>query len=230
MDNLSIDATGPLGVVLAADAPDTSCCVQILNARRRKKEKVFVAIIDGVFTEEECKACISATEARGYEQAMVNVGGGKQEFMPDARRHGRVMSDDPDLAAVIFARVREHLPADYRGFVLTGINERLRFLRYHPGDFFTAHTDGCYPSVDGTQKSRITLQLYLNDVTDGGATTFYDLTVEGQHHDTYPVVPRTGRVLLFSHNIRHEGSMLLSGIKYAMRTDIMYAMHKASQQ
>ena len=37
-----------------------------------------------------------------------------------------------------------------------------------------------------------------------------------------PVVPRAGRVLVFQHNILHEGSTLISGTKYAMRTDVMY--------
>ena len=54
------------------------------------------------------------------------------------------------------------------------------------------------------------------------------------------VVPRAGRVLVFQHDILHEGSLLRclsptldpcrSGTKYAMRTDVMYstAMHYLS--
>ena len=36
------------------------------------------------------------------------------------------------------------------------------------------------------------------------------------------VVPEPGKVLIFQHNLFHEGSLLISGCKYAMRTDIMY--------
>ena len=36
------------------------------------------------------------------------------------------------------------------------------------------------------------------------------------------VVPKAGRVLVFQHDILHEGSTLVSGTKYAMRTDVMY--------
>ena len=35
-------------------------------------------------------------------------------------------------------------------------------------------------------------------------------------------MPEPGKVLIFQHNLFHEGSLLISGCKYAMRTDIMY--------
>jgi predicted 2-oxoglutarate/Fe(II)-dependent dioxygenase YbiX len=107
-----------------------------------------------------------------------------------------------------------------------GLNERLRFLKYGPGDYFKPHTDGCYVRPDGKERSFVTLQLYLNSGTDlgdhkegdfvGGATTFLvdDTNV--------PCVPRAGRVLIFQHNIRHEDSLINRGTKYVVRTDIMY--------
>ena len=36
------------------------------------------------------------------------------------------------------------------------------------------------------------------------------------------VIPKIGRVLVFQHDILHEGSLLVQGTKYSMRTDIMY--------
>jgi hypothetical protein len=36
------------------------------------------------------------------------------------------------------------------------------------------------------------------------------------------VVPRAGRVAVFQHKLRHEGLPVLSGIKYAMRSDVIY--------
>ena len=36
------------------------------------------------------------------------------------------------------------------------------------------------------------------------------------------VVPRAGRVAVFQHKLRHEGRPVLSGIKYAMRSDVIY--------
>ena len=39
----------------------------------------------------------------------------------------------------------------------------------------------------------------------------------------HDVVPRKGRVLLFQHNIWHEGERVRSGIKYVLRSEIMFA-------
>jgi prolyl 4-hydroxylase len=60
----------------------------------------------------------------------------------------------------------------------------------------------------------VTCQLYLNDGFEGGATRFMDYSDESLGYD---VIPRTGSVLLFEHRLHHEGSMLISGRKYAMR-------------
>lgn len=62
----------------------------------------------------------------------------------------------------------------------------------------------------------VTIQLYLNQGAEGGETTF----LEG---DGLKVIPKTGGVLLFEHRIEHEGSEVLSGVKYAIRSDIMYS-------
>ena len=37
-----------------------------------------------------------------------------------------------------------------------------------------------------------------------------------------PCQPRGGSVLLFTQNIYHEGSLLRKGLKYTMRTEVMY--------
>ena len=36
------------------------------------------------------------------------------------------------------------------------------------------------------------------------------------------MVPRCGRVAVFQHKLRHEGRPVVSGVKYAMRTDVIY--------
>ncbi len=38
----------------------------------------------------------------------------------------------------------------------------------------------------------------------------------------FPVRPVTGRVLIFEHHLPHEGAKLLNGVKYTLRTDVMY--------
>lgn len=93
--------------------------------------------------------------------------------------------------------------------------------------------------ADNSQCSYVTIHLYLTDVPEGngGETTFTteDMTY-GRHVkknqgrgaerereiQRLSVRPVTGRVLIFEHHLPHEGSTLLKGVKYTVRTDVMY--------
>ena len=67
--------------------------------------------------------------------------------------------------------------------------------------------------------SRITIQMYLHDVPEGfgGATTFI-----GKDEGNFACQPRCGSALIFTQNLLHEGSLVKEGIKYTMRTEVMY--------
>lgn len=103
----------------------------------------------------------------------------REKLIPDYRKSDRCIIDSDQFAATLWARIRHAVPQTRHGQVAVGINERLRFLRYDPGDFFLSHRDGTYvrgeekgPSRRG-ERSRITVQIYLNRVEKGGATTVY---------------------------------------------------------
>ena len=72
--------------------------------------------------------------------------------------------------------------------------------------------------ISGGDMSRITIQMYLHDVPEefGGATTFI-----GKDKD-HPCQPKCGSALIFTQNLVHEGSLVKEGIKYTMRTEVMY--------
>lgn len=38
------------------------------------------------------------------------------------------------------------------------------------------------------------------------------------------IIPEPGLVAVFQHKIRHEGCEVLSGTKYALRTDVIYSL------
>lgn len=99
------------------------------------------------------------------------------------------------------------------------INERLSFLRYGPGNFFNIHCDGRLSLPDG-RKSRVTLQVYLNeDGLKGGTTRIW-----GTKRKNYiDVKPKLGRVLVFQQKgIWHTGEPVTEGVKYAVRSDFMF--------
>jgi len=82
------------------------------------------------------------TEEAGYEPAMVNVGGGRQKLMKDYRFSDRVMIDNKIIAKAIFDKIMPFLtPWKFWGphsnlRFAREINERFRYLKYGPGQFF----------------------------------------------------------------------------------------------
>ena len=171
-------------------------------------EKVFT--LDAVFTEEECRAQIERIEAIGFEAAPITTPHGFV-MAPEVRNNTRVMLDDFALAEELWARVRDPIPSSIRQWRAVGLNERFRFYRYRPGQCFRWHRDGCFRRNE-REESFFTLMVYLNQGFTGGATEFEGFAIE----------PMTGRALVFDHPLRHQGAIVESGVKYVMRTDVMY--------
>lgn len=153
-------------------------------------------------------------------------------YVPGNRLGWRCIFDCPAFAQYLFGALAPVLPKIYQNEDIADINERCRYLFYEPGQAFAEHYDGCYQRDPGhsTEKegrrcrSRITLQLYLNDVPakDGGATTFIADSRGARGANDIPCNPKAGSILIFSQNLLHEGSTLESGCKYTMRSEVMY--------
>ena len=167
---------------------------------------------DGVLEPEACAALIARLEAVGFADAPITTARGFV-MRPDIRNNTRVIIDDVDLAATLWARVAPLVPPVMCGRRAVGVNERFRGYRYHPGQRFAPHYDGAFRR-DAHEESVLTFMLYLNEGMTGGATVFHDFGVEVQ--------PRTGRALFFQHAVLHEGAVIEQGVKYALRSDVMY--------
>ncbi|KAN0086596.1 hypothetical protein V8E54_000284 [Elaphomyces granulatus] len=60
----------------------------------------------------------------------------------------------------------------------------------------------------------------------GGATSFLLCSMATQNNGV-KIFPKTGSVLIFQHNgLMHAGDDIFRGVKYTMRTDIMYRQEK----
>lgn len=184
--------------------------------------EVLAFYLDNVYTEEECKELIRLSEENGYETALINIGGGRQVKMTDVRNNDRSIIDSFGLSGELWERLKPFIPETFKGHKVVGLNERLRFLRYYEGQYFAPHFDGVYVRDDQSELSLITVQLYLNEGMKGGATTF----LSGEESQRVECVPKIGRVLIFEHRLYHEGSTLRGGIKYTIRTDVMYENKK----
>mmetsp|Transcript_29103 Transcript_29103/g.40237 ORF Transcript_29103/g.40237 Transcript_29103/m.40237 type:complete len:227 (+) Transcript_29103:117-797(+) len=221
---LSVDASGPLKMKFGPKNSWPKAEGVDLKLTNSFGDKFLALVVDNVFSKEECEMIIKTTEERGFSKALVNVGGGRQVLMDDYRSSDRCMSDDKEFAEHLFERLKDFIPAVFSRKEVAGLNERMRFLRYGPGGFFAQHHDGCYVRPGGEERSYVTIQLYLNDRTNlkGGETTFFHVYKDGKAASSVPVTPKPGRVLIFQHNMLHEGSLVAEGPKYTLRTDVMY--------
>ncbi|KAB5554596.1 oxidoreductase domain-containing protein [Coniochaeta sp. 2T2.1] len=199
------------------------------------------------------EASVPGAEENGedpWRPALVNVGGGYEVLQPEYRNSDRIIWDRQVVVDRLWERclaapgLKEKLGVVEQDVVVLApsrsgraqrwefrrLNDRMRFLRYGKGQFFRTHCDAPYREPGKDIKTLFTLHLYLNDSKqtvgdeaelEGGATSFYS----GDEKRKMDVDPKAGRVLIFQHrNLYHSGDEVVSGIKYTMRTDIMYEM------
>jgi predicted 2-oxoglutarate/Fe(II)-dependent dioxygenase YbiX len=176
----------------------------------RRELDTGVYTIDDVLSPAECEQIIRRAENIGFEAAALNTVDGPR-VDPGVRNNDRVILDDAALARELWSRVAQHVPPVWAGRQARGLNERFRFYRYTPGQRFTWHVDGAYERENG-EKSFFTLLINLNEGYGAGATKFHHLAVDG----------RAGMALVFDHVLPHEGAELSAGVKYVLRSDVMY--------
>ncbi|KAG8728793.1 hypothetical protein FRC12_021481, partial [Ceratobasidium sp. 428] len=137
-------------------------------------EHRFAMVIDNLFTAEDCERYIAAAEAaQEWEVAAINGGPGSDFQYVDTsyRNSSRILLDDFDLTREMLERMRPYLKdiqymessphhGDYTRknklsedppAKLAALNERLRFLKYGPGQFFRRHCDAIYHTPDMKQ-------------------------------------------------------------------------------
>ena len=177
----------------------------------------ILTIHPDLFTCEECRALVSLSETLGFTYVPIQ---GKADFPRDfsvqnGRDNERAAIEDCNLAEALWQRVKPIVPDEIDGKMVVGLNERLRFYRYKAGQSFTAHRDG-YFLRENRERSLLTLILYLNDDYTGGETRF----LESENL----IIPQQGQVIVFSHQLWHEGLPVTKGCKYVLRTDVIYQM------
>ncbi|KAK0650027.1 hypothetical protein B0T16DRAFT_139288 [Cercophora newfieldiana] len=192
---------------------------------------------------------------RTWSPALVNIGGGREMLDKEYRNSDRIVWDNQEVMNRLWARctaaeglrgrlaevveqptLRMRMRGMQEGnkWVFERLNERMRFLKYGPGQFFRPHCDGAFSQeVDGAiLKTFYTLHLYLNNSTAteasagpeglvGGATSF----LSDDHERRVDVNPKAGRVLIFEHEgLYHSGDDVVQGVKLTMRGDALFRL------
>lgn len=209
--------------------------VEILNPIRVGDDPVF--LIHDLLSPQECKALIQAAEEVSFEAAADYC------YMYRNRMNDRLMSDDVAFSELLWPSVREilqtNLTEEQQRSLETpcwsfakkvgvphphSLNHRWRYCRYTKLHYFGAHVDGGFrPTPD--VRSLLTFMLYLNGPPEhtGGCTNFLDIRTKQK---TLTIEPKAGTAIVFpqeNSNYYHEGEVLTSGVKYILRSDIMFS-------
>jgi hypothetical protein len=200
---------------------------EVIIPGRQKGEK-FVCLVHNVLSASECADWIQFAESQGFRPALLLADGVTKN---PHRTNDRVLLFDQAKAALLTERLRHLLPpmmwtpTDYKNWHLIGLNERLSFLRYNSSECYGRHVDVPYENEAAGIRSFVTCQVYLNQEFRGGQTRFWQ-EVGYKTHDTrqhLDIVPQTGSVLLFEHELTHEGCAVEDGTKYTLRVDALYS-------
>lgn len=176
----------------------------------------FTQITDSIFTVEdfltrkECLDNIVLSEGVGYELAKINTAGGSR-VRTDIRNNSRAFYESEPLAQTLWGKLQPFVPAQLGNSSAIGLNELFRFYRYQRGHQFKGHLDESYIR-NAQEASYFTFMVYLNDNFQGGDTAFRKLRIQ----------PRQDMALIFLHSLYHEGSEVTQGVKYVLRSDVMY--------
>ena len=172
-------------------------------------------IIKNAFEDSECEALLSPILSRFVSA---------NDMYPDSYRSNERYWEDNDVLADVLYKKTTWLCDDHNetakslaGFC--SLNSRLRFCKYSAGQVFNIHRDGVYHKSDN-EKSKMTFLLYLNDNYEGGETKFYKNKCD--KIPTYTYKAKKGDLLIFNHEIWHEGSTVQSGEKYILRSDLIF--------
>lgn len=169
-----------------------------------------VFVINDFLTKQECEDYILLSEQRGYEEATVTTSNGPR-MLKGVRDNDRVLYNDVEMAEKLWEKIKSFVPKVIEGKEAYGLNELFRFYRYENQQRFNRHRDGAYSRGVGDQ-SHLTLLFYLNDDFEGGETAF----------DEFEIKPKQGSALVFEHFYHHKGCAVEKGVKYVLRTDVMY--------
>lgn len=174
-----------------------------------------VFTVDHFWTKQQCEDFTAKSESIGYEAATVETEKG-QVLLESVRNNNRVIYRDFQLAAELWKELQPFAPKQIGNSVAVGLNELFSFYRYQVGQQFKKHRDQSFIRNE-IEASYYTFMIYLNDNYQGGETSFNDLVVK----------PEQGVALIFQHGLEHAGNPVSQGVKYVLRTDIMYGLEKA---
>jgi len=184
----------------------------------------------GVLTSAECRELITTCDAKGWHPAALEYGGGMEDRAGEDLVNVRLRDSDRcilygrgQMAGSVWQVLQPLIPdGAFAPLIPVRINDCLRCLRYTVGQAgFAKHRDGSV--VVAGCIAKLTVQLYLNDDFEGGATRLCHVDDAQDAECGVDVRPCTGMALVFDQSILHKGCPVTRGTKYTARTEVMYS-------
>jgi prolyl 4-hydroxylase len=182
-------------------------------------EQPALAVLGGVLSDDECQQLIELARPRLARSTVVDPLTGVNATADYRNSEGMFFRLEESL---LISRLDRRISRLMNAPVENG--EGLQVLRYGPGGHSAPHFDFLLPSNTANEESLArsgqrmsTLIVYLNDVAEGGATTFPEIGLS--------VTPRRSHAVYFEYaNSRqqldgkslHAGSPVIEGEKWAM--------------
>lgn len=198
-----------------------------------------VWVVPDFLQASECQAWIDFVDEGGTAAASSKTRKSRLEYIQHPatkyvanRECFRWQRNDPSVAKVVFDRMQSsgvlrELQAKVQfGSVSYGpcaCNPNIRIYKYDKGMAFGRHVDGSH-HVEGIGMTEVTVLVCLSDC-QGGSTRFYPAN-SGKNAKSIAFAPQKGALLVHVHGDRcleHEADPVVSGLKYILRTDIVYA-------
>lgn len=188
-------------------------------------------VIPSLFSKIECEELLNTKIKNSFKKAISN-------YPTYYRNNDRFVTDDDDLANQLFEKVKPYLPETIKinstiqsengVWHLKELNNRLRYCKYSTNQYFHRHLDGVHYR-DETTQSKLTFMIYLNSATEfkGGRTLFFKTKETDEIWASY--IPKQGDLIVFDHNVWHEGEILTQGEKFVLRSDILYSKEATKQ-
>lgn len=184
-------------------------------------------VIHDFLDPQECQAWIDFVE----QSKELELCGHPASRYVAHRECYRWQRDDSQVASLLFDRMKktgvlqeieEKVSFPTGSYTAQALNPNIRFYKYTKGMSFGKHVDGTH-HVKGVGTTEVTTLIYLSEC-EGGATRFYPST-SSKKAKSMAFAPKIGAMLLHIHGDRcleHEADPVESGIKYILRTDVVY--------
>lgn len=178
-------------------------------------------VLHGFLSVTECSHIIDAAEAAGLVSVLEE---GYPAFM---RVVDKVSMFSEEASEDLFCRALHFLPQASENWIAAGLNPTFRVCRYKNGGYYLPHKDGGFVGSND-YRSMFTMMVYLNDGYIGGDLCFYDRRQRPYSQGDPKLVvhrfsPTAGACLIFESDIIHDGGLVEEGLKYILRSEVMFA-------